>query len=73
MRESARPFSGHYGHSSGAFSGKGDVCLASERNIKWRASGISKTSNPRPKAFSASRFDLELRAQMSCSSVGEYR
>jgi hypothetical protein len=52
---------------------RGDVCLASERSIKWRASGISETSNPRPKAFSASRFDLVLPAQMSLFSVGEYR
>jgi hypothetical protein len=57
----------------GAFSGKGDVCLASERSIEWRASGISETSNPRPKAFSASRFDVELRTQMSPLSVGECR
>jgi hypothetical protein len=58
---------------SGAFSGKDDVCLASERSIEWRASGISESSKPRPKAFSASRFDLELRAQMSLFSVGECR
>jgi len=61
------------GSGSGAFAGRDDVCLASERSIEWRASGISETSNPRPKAFSASRFDLELRAQMSLISVGECR
>jgi hypothetical protein len=58
---------------TGSRASKGDVCLASERSIKWRASGISETSNPRPVAFSASRFDLELRAQMSLFSVGECR
>jgi hypothetical protein len=58
---------------SGAFAGRSDVCLASERSIEWRASGISETSNPRPKAFSASRSDLVLRAQMSLFSVGECR
>src|ERR1019366_1477629 len=58
---------------SGAFSGKGDVCLASEKSIKRRASGISETSNPRPKAFSASRFDLELRGQMSLFFIGDCR
>src|ERR1019366_10561456 len=58
---------------SGASAGQGDVCLASERSIEWRASGTSETSNPRPKAFSASRFDLELGAQISLFSVGECR
>jgi len=58
---------------SGAVAGRGDVCLASERSIEWRASGISETSNPGPKAFSASRSDLVLRAQMSLLSIGECR
>src|SRR5664279_2585195 len=49
--------------------GEGDVCLASERSIEWRAADISETSNPRPKAFSASRSDLVLRAQRRCFSL----
>jgi hypothetical protein len=58
---------------SAAFAGRGDVCLASERSIEWCASGISETSNPRPKALSASRSDLVLRARMPLFSVGECR
>jgi len=46
---------------------------ASERSIEWLASGISESSLPRPKAFSASRSDLVLRPQMSLFSVGECR
>src|ERR1039457_1692432 len=51
--------------------GNAASCLSPVPSVTHGPGG--ETPNPRPEAFSASRFDLELRAKMWLSYVGDCR